>query len=291
MAASRSETPLLASRPASRPAATGRLFEIWREEASRAGVPEAYIRLYVSAVSKVFAEGRGLVFRREDEARYRDSVRDFLTEHLPYLGGPDDRSARGVVLWLAWCTLEACDRRYPSDVEFERWRIEYLRLFDEVLAEVRSHLLPGPFPALPPGATEAIEGALSREARVLESRMTKLQLDFLYPALKGPLKHADRQKVLDRYRQPSFYPSSNESGPPFKNPQETYVGVAIARIKNLDELVLFDLLVSAVEPQVLHPKWWRTQLPTLDGGALKRWPALVTLDIGTGRTTTREVPE
>ena len=279
--------------PASRPGPTadriGNLPGIWREEATSAGVAETYRRLYTAEISKVFARHQRLIFPATADEAYRSSLRGFLREHAPYLRAADNPRGKGVVFWLVWCTLQACDGPPPSDAELERFRREYLHLFDEVLARAQSRLLPGPFATLPAEASRSIRDAMTLRAKVFENRVRKLQADFLYPALKGPINDAVRRAVLQCYENPGYYPMNHELRPPFVSAEEAYVTRAVRIIEQLDDLVLFDLLVEAVRPHVLRPKWWSSELPALDGrpGA---WPAVVTLNVSE-KPTTREAPE
>jgi len=196
-------------------------------------------------------------------------------------------TAEGIIGWLAWCTLQACDRRNLPKEERDRLLLDYSSLFNEAVAEARTHLLMGPFPDLPETARGAIESRLEACILDFDRRSRELQDDFLFPAFKAPLSRDRAERILRDFRSPELYPTADEPRGLLVRAEEAYVASALATASFLDDHFLFRILIETTEPDILQEKWDGFDLPC-SFGADGHWPALVIMRFS-GVPTTNKV--
>lgn len=226
---------------------------IWRGEAEAQGLASEHIRLYEQYMRDAFSQG-DISFPCQEATAYRQAVRRFLAAHRKCLKSAPAVEATGTIRWLAWCTLNACERRPLSPAERESLAAEYNDLFAGVLAEARRRMIGSPPVPLSAEGRKTIEEALENSRRVFDRRVRELQEDFLYPALKAPLTDAQRSEVL---RCLQFGRAETQPVPsmPMSDREHAYVRGALSYIHHYDDSALFYILGFTMEAALPRSRW------------------------------------
>jgi len=243
---------------------------VWREE-SRV-LEGAAVELYERLVFPAAVRQRRL--SDCDLADYRHSLRRVLRQYAARIAAADKRGQEGFVYWLAWCTLEACERDPVAEASRLKLRDEYMRLFSQVQETVRAHLIPGPLGQLSPHSREAIEERLRVSSRTFEERLRALQTDFLYPAMKSKLSPQQEAGVKATFENPAMYPTGDEPAPLMVAREERYLKGALKTVDDAVHLVLFDILAQDLRPRLRPSKWWGPMLRRAESVS-GYWPALI----------------
>lgn len=243
-------------------------------------LPQGCRSLYESLVESAFQTHR-LAPPTSALSDYRSSLQRFLKQHAPFLGrsrlseNPESAETLGIVRWLAWCTLEACERPRLTEDARQVIRTQYMELFDDIIVLCRHNMLAPQF-GLSETTASTIDEKLTASRQQFERQLRALQEDFLYPGLKEPLTEKVRSYVLRDFGRPSFYPPYEEPEDLMILRQELYLRRVSAFIDRLPRWVLGSALIKTVHPKFSRPQWWGellSNISTVDG----YWPCLVSL--------------